>query len=150
GMGAWRRWWRSSSGWRGSSGGRVSGRERIHCPDAGRDEVCEVPRDDDQVVDERCRCNLLVDLVLGMGCAQSAPDLRRFGFEGKDAGFEVGKYGVEPALEPFGLFQIAAMANRLDATSEFAERDGGQVDRRAAIHDLVKKAHHARVGPAAF
>lgn len=101
-------------------------------------------------MNQRCRGDLFVEWILGIGDTKTTPYVRGFLVERKDSIGVGGRHSQQPLLEPLRLRLIAPMANSLDPLSELAGRYRRKVKFGALLTGLGKECTNARVALASL
>ena len=116
-------------------------RERIEQFDARCRKVPDVARDQDEIMNQRCSRDLLVERILGMRHAQPTPNLRHIRVEGKNAVAEIVKQPAQPAFERLRLPGVSSMTNEFDPAPQFADRQGSDIKRSIARGHLFEECN---------
>jgi hypothetical protein len=98
-------------------------------------------------VNQRRRGDLLVEWILGIGDAKTAPDVRGLLVKGKDSIGVCGRHSQQPLLKFLRLRIIAPMTNSLDPLPELADSYRRKVKLGPFLTGSGKECSHARVAP---
>src|SRR6266853_5430043 len=97
---------------------------------AGGREMVDVLGDHGQIMDERGCGDLLVERILGIWDAQSAPHVGGLLIERQDPVRVRDGESQQPPLEASGLHSVAAVPDALHALAQLANGDGREVELR--------------------
>ncbi len=102
--------------------------------------------DNRQVVDQ-CRCgDLLVQGIFWMRYAKTPPKLGNIMIDIKDIILIFGQQVLQPLLQLMRLACITTVANRLNATPQFTDRDDRYEQWGTIIGSFLEKGTNPRIG----